>query len=69
MPRDHSAKNGWMTNSPLAQEPIRRPQAFLPIGEAIQEAGRAVLRDHPDLIALSTEMAGFVLRVLGRDTE
>ncbi len=25
-----------MTNSPLAQEPIRRPQAFLPIGEAVK---------------------------------
>lgn len=26
----------WMTNSPLAQSPIRRPQAFFPIGQAVQ---------------------------------
>jgi SAM-dependent methyltransferase len=26
----------WMTNSPLAEKPIRRSQAFLPIGEAVQ---------------------------------
>lgn len=31
--------NIWMTNSPLDQEPIRRPQAFLPIGEAVAVNG------------------------------
>ncbi|MDQ1315297.1 MAG: methyltransferase 25 protein, partial [Pseudomonadota bacterium] len=30
------ADDVWMTNSPLAEEPIHRPQAFLPIGEAVQ---------------------------------
>lgn len=143
------AKNVWMTNSPLAEKAIERPQAFLPIGETVQvkagdlvkasimarpadeliawvvefpasgqrfsqsswngmllsqdnliranpshvpqlsregqarmivlgycdgkrtaqEVGRAVLRDHPDLFPSSTEIADFVLRVLGRDTE
>lgn len=29
------AENVWMTNSPLAEKPIQRPQAFLPIGEAV----------------------------------
>jgi protein arginine N-methyltransferase 1 len=29
------AEGVWMTNSPLAEKPIRRPQAFLPIGEAM----------------------------------
>jgi ubiquinone/menaquinone biosynthesis C-methylase UbiE len=26
----------WMTNSPLAEHPIDRPQAFLPLGEAVR---------------------------------
>jgi SAM-dependent methyltransferase len=30
------AENVWMTNSPLAQTPIRRPQAFLPVEEGVQ---------------------------------
>ena len=30
------AQDVWMTNSPLAEKPIKRPQAFLPIGEAVQ---------------------------------
>ena len=34
-----------------------------------QEVALAVLRDHPELIASSTEISDFVLRVLGRDTE
>jgi SAM-dependent methyltransferase len=29
------AKDVWMTNSPLAEKPIHRPQAFLPISEAV----------------------------------
>jgi len=37
------AKNVWMTNSPLAEKPIQRPQAFLPIGETVQvKAGNTV---------------------------
>ena len=37
------AEGVWMTNSPLAEEPIRRPQAFLPIDEAVQvKAGDTV---------------------------
>lgn len=30
------AKGVWMTNSPLAERPVRRSQAFLPINEAVQ---------------------------------
>ena len=30
------AENIWMTNSPLAETPIQRPQAFFPIGDAVQ---------------------------------
>jgi protein arginine N-methyltransferase 1 len=30
------AEEVWMTNSPLAERPIRRSQAFLPLGEAIE---------------------------------
>jgi ubiquinone/menaquinone biosynthesis C-methylase UbiE len=30
------AEDVWMTNSPLAETPILRPQAFLPIGETVQ---------------------------------
>lgn len=69
MAREDSATNFWMTNSPLAETPMQRPQAFLPNGEAIQEAGRVVLRDHPDLFPSTTEISDFVLRVLGRDTD
>ena len=29
------AEDVWMTNSPLAEKPIQRPRAFLPIGEAV----------------------------------
>ena len=29
------AESVWMTNSPLAEQPIKRPQAFLPIGEPV----------------------------------
>jgi SAM-dependent methyltransferase len=33
----------WMTNSPLAEKPIQRPQAFLPIGEPTEvKAGDAI---------------------------
>lgn len=143
------AKDVWMTNSPIAEKPIQRPQAFLPVGETVQvkagdtvkttimarpadhliawvvkfpasgqrfahstwqgmlfapedlirtnpdhipqlsRAGRArvtvlsycdgkrtaqeieqaVLRDHPDLFPSTGEIAHFVARVLGRDTE
>jgi SAM-dependent methyltransferase len=37
------ADNVWMTNSPLAHAPIRRPQAFLPVEEGVQvKAGDTV---------------------------
>jgi len=46
------AEGIWMTNSPLAEEPIRRPQAFLPIDEAVKvKAGdpvRATVMARPD---------------------
>ena len=38
------ATNVWMTNSPLAAKPIQRPQAFLPIGEAVQVKGGDVVK-------------------------
>jgi len=38
------AENVWMTNSPLAEKPIHRPQAFLPIGEAVAVKGGDVVR-------------------------
>jgi len=42
----------WMTNSPLAQHPIRRAQAFLPLDEAVEvRAGdpvRATVMARPD---------------------
>jgi len=38
------AKNVWMTNSPLAEKPIQRPQAFLPIGEVVQVKGGDVVK-------------------------
>ena len=143
------AKDVWMTNSPLAEKPIQRSQAFLPINEAVkvkagdtvkatvmarpadhliawvvkfpatgqrfahstwqgmlfapedlirtnparilqlsqegraritvldycdgkrtaQEIEQAVLRDHPGLFPSTGEIAHFVARVLGRDTE
>lgn len=139
----------WMTNSPLAEKPINRPQVFLPLGEVVPvkvgdpvkatvmarpaehliawvvefpatgrrfshstlqgmvlspedlirsnpgrvphlsregtarttvlsycdgkrtaaEIEQAVLREHPDLFPTPTEIAHFVHRVLGRDTE
>ena len=58
------AEGVWMTNSPLADNPIRRPQAFLPIGEAMP-----VLRDHPGLYPTAAEISRFVFQVLGRDAE
>ncbi|MEO5624747.1 MAG: class I SAM-dependent methyltransferase, partial [Dokdonella sp.] len=37
------AEGVWMTNSPLSEQAIKRPQAFLPIGEAIAvKAGDAI---------------------------
>jgi hypothetical protein len=33
-----------MTNSPLAEKPIHRPQVFLPIGEAVTVTGGDVVR-------------------------
>ena len=143
------AEGVWMTNSPLAEQPIQRPQAFLPIDEAIpvqagdtvkarvmarpadhliawvvefptrgrrfshstwqgmllapedllrsqpdraprlsregearitvlgycdgrrtaREIEQAVLREHPDLFPSPEEIARFVARALGRDTE
>lgn len=30
------ADDVWITNSPLAEKPIQRPQAFLPIGDTVQ---------------------------------
>lgn len=38
------AENVWMTNSPLAEKPIQRPQAFLPIGEAVQVKGGDIVK-------------------------
>jgi protein arginine N-methyltransferase 1 len=38
------ATNVWMTNSPLAEKPIQRPQAFLPIGEAIHVKAGDVIK-------------------------
>lgn len=38
------AEGVWMTNSPLAEKPIQRPQAFLPIGEALQVAAGDVIK-------------------------
>jgi hypothetical protein len=34
----------WMTNSPLAEKPIHRPQAFLPIGEAVTVKSEDVVK-------------------------
>lgn len=51
----------WMTNSPLAEKPIKRPQAFLPIGEPVTVKGgdvvRATIMARPaeDLIAWTVE--------------
>ena len=38
------AEGVWMTNSPLADDPIRRPQAFLPIDEAVEVKADDTLR-------------------------
>ncbi len=38
------AEGVWMTNSPVAERPIRRPQAFLPIGEAVRVSAGDTLR-------------------------
>jgi protein arginine N-methyltransferase 1 len=38
------AENVWMTNSPLAETPVQRPQAFFPIGEAVQVKGGDVVK-------------------------
>ena len=38
------AEGVWMTNSPLAERRIRRPQAFLPIGEALPVSAGDPLR-------------------------
>lgn len=38
------AEGIWMTNSPLAEAPIRRPQAFLPIDEAVEVKAGDTLR-------------------------
>ncbi len=38
------AENVWMTNSPLAETPIQRPQAFFPIGDAVQVKGGDVVK-------------------------
>lgn len=142
------AEGVWMTNSPLSDQAIKRPQAFLPVGEAVavkagdvikatvmarpaehliawqldiparayrcgqstwqgelltasdiarhnpahvpkpghtavaracvlsycdgqrtvQEIEQAVLRDHPDLLPSTAEIARFVAQVLGGDT-
>ena len=55
------AEGVWMTNSPLADNPIRRPQAFLPIGEAMPvrrgDSVKAVIMARPadHLIAWNVE--------------
>ena len=38
------AENVWMTNSPLADRPIQRSQAFLPIREAVKVKGGDVVK-------------------------
>jgi len=38
------AESVWMTNSPLAEKPIHRSQAFLPIGEAVSVKGGDIVR-------------------------
>jgi SAM-dependent methyltransferase len=55
------AKDIWMTNSPLAEKPIQRPQAFLPIEESVQvtcgDVVKAVIMARPaeNLIAWVAE--------------
>jgi protein arginine N-methyltransferase 1 len=55
------AEGVWMTNSPLAEMPIQRSQAFLPIGETVQvKAGDTVkttimVRPSDHLIAWAVE--------------
>jgi precorrin-6B methylase 2 len=57
------AEGVWMTNSPVAEKPIRRSQAFLPLGEAIEaKAGdvvkaRVMARPADQLIAWEIEAA------------
>lgn len=56
------AEGIWMTNSPLSDNPIRRPQAFLPLGEVIEvKAGdvvksRVSARPADQLIAWQVEI-------------
>ena len=56
------AEGVWMTNSPLAEKPIQRPQAFLPIREAVQvKAGECIklnvmARPRDNLIAWVVEL-------------
>jgi SAM-dependent methyltransferase len=38
------AEDVWMTNSPLAEKPICRPQAFLPISEAVPVKGGDIVK-------------------------
>jgi hypothetical protein len=55
------AEGVWMTNSPVSQRAIRRPQAFLPIDDAVQvktgETIKATIMARPkdDLIAWTVE--------------
>lgn len=56
------AKDVWMTNSPLADRAINRPQVFLPIGEAVEvKAGdkvrtKVMARPGDSLIAWEVEL-------------
>ena len=62
--RSELAEGVWMTNSPLAENAIRRSQVFLPVGEAIEvragDVARArVMARHADqLIAWEVEIPG-----------
>ncbi|MGH6628348.1 MAG: hypothetical protein ACREB3_01295, partial [Burkholderiales bacterium] len=57
------AENVWMTNSSLTEKPIHRPQAFLPIGEAVPAKGGDVVtvtimvRPAEQLIAWTVEFS------------
>lgn len=57
------AENVWMTNSPLVKKPIHRPQAFLPISEAVPVKGGDVVtvtimvRPAEQLIAWTVEFS------------
>lgn len=58
----------WMTNSPLAEKPIQRPQAFLPIGEGVPvkigDSVKATIMARPadHLIAWTVEFPATGLR-------